>query len=154
MPRFNALQLVVARDSRRSRVMLPTSTDSSIDDVSTSVRLAASDLGELGLVGYLAADAVVDRAAQLLLELGHQRRALALQRVARVEEQLLLLAHVRLAGAVHEQVADAVQSSARRKSSGAEIARSRHSPRILDVSRGTARGAADSVLVAFSVQRV
>ena len=106
-PRFNVSNSSCDRFST-IRVMLPVSTDSSIDEVSTSVRFAASALEKSDLVGRLAGDAVVDRPAQLPFEFRHQRGTFALQRVPRVEVELLFLAHVGPVGAVHEQLAHAV----------------------------------------------
>ena len=63
-----------------------------------------------GLRLGLAGDAIVDELAQLPLELRHQRRPLAPERSARVEEHLLFFAHVGLARAIHQQVADPIQN--------------------------------------------
>jgi hypothetical protein len=73
------------------------------------------DLGKIGLRLRFAGDAIVDELAQLPLELRHQHRPFALERFAGVEEQLLLLADVGLAGAVHQQVSDAVEDLRERR---------------------------------------
>ena len=92
--------------------------------------MSASTFEKSAFGSVLPGDAVVDELAQLPLELRHQRRrARALQRAARVEEHLLLFAHVGLARAVHQQVADAVEHL-RERVRQPMTARSRQSSRI------------------------
>ena len=77
MPRLSSAQLVVAQ-------VLDHARDVAGDhrlvhrEVSTSVSLSASSFEKSAFVVGLAGDAVVDELAQPPLELGHQRRALAL----------------------------------------------------------------------------
>ena len=78
-------------------------------------QLGRVDLGKIGFGRAGAGDAFVDERAQLPFELRHQRRPLDPQRVARVEEQLLLVAHVGIAGAVHQQVAYPVEDLRERR---------------------------------------
>ncbi len=92
-------------------------------------------LGKVDLFVGLARKTVVDRTPQLLFELGHQRRTLAFQRVPGIEKELLLLAHVGLVGAVHQQFADAVHHLRERD----REARNREIPAIAQDLRGLAR---------------
>ena len=85
-------------------------------------QLGRVDLREVGLRRRAVGDALVDELAQLALELRHQRRAFALERAARVEEQLLLLADVGLVRAVHQHVPDAIEDLPERR----RQARDRH----------------------------
>ena len=96
--------------------MLPVITDSSIVVVSTSVRLDASTFEKSGLLRWSSPDirsSISLRSSRL--EVRHQRRALALDRAARIEKELLLLADVGLARAIHQHVADPVEDRAERR---------------------------------------
>ena len=92
-----------------TRTMLPDNTDSSIASVSTSVSFRASTAEKSALASPFPLDALVDELAQVAFEVGHQVGALAGQRLARIEKNRLILAHVRALGARHQQVADAVE---------------------------------------------
>ncbi len=66
-------------------------------------------LGEIRFLVCLAGDAVLDMRAQALLEIGHQGGAVDLERLPRLEKQLLLVAHVGFTGALHQHVAYAIE---------------------------------------------
>jgi hypothetical protein len=64
---------------------------------------------EVGLGKPFSADALVDELAEVAFEVGHQVGALAGQRLACIEKNRLILAHVRALGARHQKVSDAVE---------------------------------------------
>jgi hypothetical protein len=74
------------------------------------LQVGCVDLGKIGLGCGFAGDAIIDERAQLPLELRHQHRPFKLQCFAGVEEQLLLLADIGLARAIHQQIADPVEN--------------------------------------------
>ncbi len=149
MPRLSSCSSSWQRFST-TRVMLPVTTDSSIAIVSTSVSLSPSTFEKSALASTLPAmRSSTSARSRRSNSVSSAARAL-LQRVAGVEVQRLLLAHVGPARPVHQHVADAVQHR-RNESSSRWIARSRQSPRIRDMSRDAGRGGLDSFVGVFTV---
>lgn len=94
------------------------------------------DLAKLDLGLAAPGDAIVDEFAQLPLELGQERRALALERAARIEEELLLVTHIGPAGTIHELVAHVIENLRKRRAQ----ARHRHVAALVEDARELVRG--------------
>jgi hypothetical protein len=101
-------------------------------------QVARVGLGELFGNGRLAGDPVVDQRAQLLFELGHQRGPFAPERAARIEIELLLIAHIRAAGAIHQHIPDLVEDLRERRGQP----RDRQVPAVVEDLGNFARGLA------------